>query len=96
MEILSSTSISSTSAGTPLTFPRPGSRNALGIEEAPLSRDLLHVVLSGAVATVGRVFWRSAIEGSGQPELHLANVGDSGAVLLRETQPAYLSHSPEP
>ncbi|KAH8874302.1 [Pyruvate dehydrogenase [acetyl-transferring]]-phosphatase 2 [Schistosoma japonicum] len=51
-----------------------------------LSRDLLRVNLSGSVGIAGYVSWYDKL--SDYPtELYLANVGDCGAVLLREVGP---------
>ncbi|KAA3677017.1 uncharacterized protein DEA37_0005272, partial [Paragonimus westermani] len=55
------------------------------IHDPTVSRDLLRVALSGAVGVVGRIFWHNTEKSEAFPtELHLANVGDCGAVLLRQ------------
>ncbi|CAL8092542.1 unnamed protein product [Calicophoron daubneyi] len=56
--------------------------------EPTLSRDLIRVALSGAVGVTGRLYWRETESDPDQPiHLHVANVGDCGAVLLRLEDP---------
>ncbi|KAL3310367.1 hypothetical protein Ciccas_011068 [Cichlidogyrus casuarinus] len=53
-----------------------------------LNRDLLHVLLSGAVGTAGRIFWHNADTVQNQTpdiDLHIANVGDCAAALFSAT-----------
>lgn len=51
-----------------------------------LSRDLIRVALSGSVGIAGRFYWAENVGQSDDTktgELHLANVGDCAAVLIR-------------
>ncbi|KAA0194060.1 hypothetical protein FBUS_05289 [Fasciolopsis buskii] len=64
-------------------YAEPPPRSPSGPPGDPtLARELLRVALSGAVGITGRLFWRQA-EDNHPAQLHLANVGDCGAVLLR-------------
>ncbi|TPP64473.1 Pyruvate dehydrogenase phosphatase [Fasciola gigantica] len=66
--------------------PPPPSPSALP-QDLTLARELLRVALSGAVGITGRLFWQQT-EDSHSAQLHLANVGDCGAVLLRLVNPS--------
>ncbi|KER29517.1 hypothetical protein T265_03891 [Opisthorchis viverrini] len=50
------------------------------------NRELMRVALSGAVGVAGRIFWDNDQKNGTLPtQLHIASVGDCGAVLLRQT-----------
>ncbi|VDP13629.1 unnamed protein product [Echinostoma caproni] len=63
-------------------------------EDPTLARELLRVALSGAVGITGRIFWENTNHDS-PVQLHMANVGDCGAVLLRLVDPLS-EHSDSP